>query len=106
MKKYTVEQLRKMVQEVNSWDGSLEEFEYYEMEQINDLFHGVEPLEILRMAHFGEFNWSDDYFTINVYGNLESISEFEFEDMLKDSHDEIVERYNELLEDGAIEDIL
>ena len=106
MKKYTVEQLRKMVQEVNSWDGSLEEFEYYEMEQINDLFHGVEPLEILRMAHFGEFNWSDDYFTINVYGNLESISEFEFEDMLKDNHDEIVERYNELLEDGAIEDIL
>ena len=106
MKKYTVEQLREMVQEVNSWDGSLEEFEYYEMEQINDLFHGVEPLEILRMAHFGEFNWSDDYFTINVYGNLESISEFEFEDMLKDNHDEIVERYNELLEDGAIEDIL
>ena len=104
--KYTVEQLAEMVQEVNSWDGSLEEFEYYEMEQINDLFHGVEPLEILRMAHFGEFNWSDDYFTINVYGNLESISEFEFEDMLKDNHDEIVERYNELLEDGAIEDIL
>ena len=106
MKKYTVEQLREMVQEVNSWDGSLEEFEYYEMEQINDLFHGVEPLEILRMAHFGEFNWSDDYFTINVYGNLESISKFEFEDMLKDNHDEIVERYNELLEDGEVEDIL
>ena len=55
--KYTVEQLAEMVQEVNSWDGSLEEFEYYEMEQINDLFHGVEPLEILRMAHFGNFEW-------------------------------------------------
>ena len=106
MKKYTVEQLREMLQEVNGWDNSLEDYDYMEMEQLDEMLIGVEPTEVLRMAHFGEFNWSDDYFTINVYGNLESISEFEFEDMLKDSHDEIVERYNELLEDGAIEDIL
>ena len=106
MKKYTVEQLREMLQEVNGWDSSLEDYDYMEMEQLDAMLNGVEPTEVLRMAHFGEFNWSDDYFTINVYGNLESISKFEFEDMLKDSHDEIVERYNELLEDGAIEDIL
>ena len=106
MKKYTVEQLREILQEVNGWDGSLEDYDYMEMEQLDEMLNSVEPTEVLRMAHFGEFNWSDDYFTINVYGNLESISEFEFEDMLKDNHDEIVERYNELLEDGAIEDIL
>ena len=106
MKKYTVEQLREMLQEVNGWDSSLEDYDYMEMEQLDEMLNGVEPTEVLRMARFGEFNWSDDYFTINVYGNLESISEFEFEDMLKDNHDEIVERYNELLEDGAIEDIL
>ena len=106
MKKYTVEQLREMLQKVNGWDSSLEDYDYMEMEQLDAMLNGVEPTEVLRMAHFGEFNWSDDYFTINVYGNLESISEFEFEDMLKDNHDEIVERYNELLEDGAIEDIL
>ena len=106
MKKYTVEQLREILQKVNGWDGSLEDYDYMEMEQLDEMLNSVEPTEVLRMAHFGEFNWSDDYFTINVYGNLESISEFEFEDMLKDNHDEIVERYNELLEDGAIEDIL
>ena len=32
MNKYTVEQLQEMVREVNGWDGSLEEFEYREME--------------------------------------------------------------------------
>lgn len=105
MNKYTVEQLKEMVQEVNSWDGSLEEFEYYEMEQINDLFHDVEPLEILRMAHFGDFDWNDDYFTVDVYGNLDSINEFEFEEELTDNEDEIVERYNELVEAGDIEPI-
>lgn len=105
MKKYTIEELKEMVQEVNSYDGSLEEFEYYEMEQINDLFHDVEPLEILRMAHFGEFSWNDDYFTGNVYGNLDSINESEFEEELTDNEDEIVERYNELLEAGDIDPI-
>ena len=105
MKKYTVEQLREMLQEVNGWDSSLEDYDYMEMGQLDEMLNSVEPTEVLRMAHFGEFNWSDDYFTINVYGNLESISEFEFEELLEDSQDEIVERYNELLEEGAIEDI-
>src|SRR5699024_370339 len=106
MNKYTIEQLAEMVQEDNSWDGSLEEFEYYEMEQINEFLHSEEPLEILRMAHFGEFNWNDEYFTVNAYGNLESISEFEFERELKNNHDEIVEHYNNLVESGEIEDII
>lgn len=106
MKKYTVEQLAEMVQEVNGWDGSLEYFEYYEMEQINDLFHDAKPLEVLKMAHFGEFNWSDDFFTINAYGNLESINEFEFEKELQNNHDEIVETYFDLVESGEIENIL
>lgn len=101
----TVEQLEEMVREVNGWDGSLEEFEYYAMEQINDLFHDVEPLEILRMAHFGDFDWNDDYFTGNVFGNLESISENDFHGELIDNSKEIVERYKELVEAGDIEPI-
>lgn len=101
----TVEQLEEMVREVNGWDGSLEEFEYYEMEQINDLFHSAEPLEILRMAHFGDFDWNDDYFTVNDYGNLDSISENDFHGELIDNSKEIVERYNELVEEGDIEPI-
>ena len=106
MNKYTVEQLKEMLQEVNSWDGSLGDYDYMEIEQINELFHSVEPLEILRMAHFGEFDWNDDYFIVNNYGNLESINEFEFEELLKDNQAEITERYNELIESGEIEDIL
>lgn len=106
MNKYTIEQLEEMVREVNSWDGSLEDFEYYEMEQINELLHGVEPLELLRMAHFGDFNWNDDYFTINVYGNLDSCSEDSFITGLADNENEIAAHYNELVESGEIEDIL
>lgn len=99
----TVEKLKEMAQEVNSWDSSLENFDYMEMEMLNGL--GIEPLEVLRMAHFGKFNWNDDMFRINVYGNLESISENDFHDELIDNRDEIVARYNELVESGDIEAI-
>ena len=102
---YTVEQLQEMVQEVNGWDGSLEEFEYEEMEFLNYAFD-VEPLELLRMAHFGNFNWNDDYFTINVYGNLDSISETVFHSKLIDNSEEIVLVYSELVKEGHIEGVL
>ena len=106
MNKYAVEQLKEMVQEVNGWDSSLKDYDYMEMEQLDEMLNGVEPTEVLRMAHFGEFNWSDDYFTINVYGNLDSISENDFHGELIDNSKEIVERYNELVEAGDIENIL
>lgn len=106
MNKYTTDKLIEMVREVNSWDGSLEEFEYYAMEQIDDLLHGVEPLEILRMAHFGNFEWQDEMLKINDYGNLDSCSEDYFITELADNENEIVERYNELVESGEIENII
>lgn len=105
MKNYTVEQLQEMLQEVNSWDGSLEYYEYWDMEQLDDLFHGVKPTEILRMAHFGDFNWNDDYFTVNAYGNLESINDMEYYKLLEDIQEEIIEHYEELVENGEIEDL-
>ena len=105
-KEYTIEQLKEIVREVNSWDGSLENYEYYEMDELNDLLCGLEPLEILRMAHFGEFNWNDDYFQINAYGNLDSYRRLHVITELKDNQDEIIEHYNELVESGEIEDII
>ena len=105
MNKYTVEQLQEMVQEVNSWDGSLEYYEYWDMEQLDDLFHGVKPTEILRMAHFGDFNWNDDYFTINAYGNLDSYRRLHVITELKDNQDKIIAHYNELVESGEIEEL-
>lgn len=105
MKNYTVEQLQEMLQEVNSYDGSLDSYEYWDMEQLDDLFHEVKPTEILRMAHFGDFNWNDDFFTVNAYGNLESINSFEFEKLVEDIQEEIIEHYDELVEAGDIEEL-
>lgn len=106
MKKYNVEQLEEMVFEVNSWDGSLEHYNFYDMEELDELYHGVESSELLRMVQGGNFNIYDDYFKGNVYGWIDSFNKAEVHEKLEDNHDEIVERYNELVEAGDIEDVI
>lgn len=77
------------IEELDSYNGYLSEDRHYDMETLNDLYYGVEPLEILRRAYFGrdddtwttdsrgdrvygEFNPNRDFFYYNGYGNLVS----------------------------------
>lgn len=75
------------IEELDNYNGYLGDNRYYEMEMLNEFYHGTEPLKILRLAYFGrdddtwttdssgnkiygEFNPNRDYFTYNGYGNL------------------------------------
>ena len=75
------------MEELDSYNAYLGDDRYYEMEMLNDLYYGTEPLEILKRAYFGrdddtwttdsrgdriygEFNPNRDYFYYNGYGNL------------------------------------
>jgi hypothetical protein len=44
----------------------------YPMDDFDELLCGREPLDIVRMAYYGEFCPADSYFRFNVYMNLES----------------------------------
>lgn len=44
----------------------------YPMDSFDDVLGGFEPWEIARAAYYGEFCPTNDYFRLNVYGNLES----------------------------------
>ena len=75
--------------ELDNYNGYLGDDRYYEMEELNELYNGSEPLEILQRAYFGrddetwyidsdgrkiygEFNPNRNYFYFNGYGNLVS----------------------------------
>lgn len=77
------------IEELDSYNGYLGDDRYYNMEELDDLYNGTSPLEILQRAYFGrdddtwhtdshgnkeygEFNPNRDYFTFNGYGNLVS----------------------------------
>lgn len=62
--------------------------EYYKLsnDELNECLAGYEPDEIVRMALFGNFNYNDDYFTIDDLGNLESFQEWKLvEEARKDN---------------------
>lgn len=98
-------QLRDMVSQVNSYDSSLENLEVYENDDdfFNTYFNN-NVIEAVRAVSFGEYNYSDEYVKFNAYGDLASLSEYEYNELLEEYADEIAERYLELVESGDIED--
>ena len=77
------------MEELDSYNGYLGDNRYYNMDELNDLYSGQEPQEILFRAFYGfdddtwstdssgnktygAFNPNRDYFYFNGYGNLVS----------------------------------
>lgn len=77
------------VEELDSYNGYLGDDRYYNMEDLNEFYTDVEPLELLRRVFYGydedtthddengrtnytEFNPNREFFRYNGYGNLMS----------------------------------
>ena len=77
------------IEELDSYNGYLTDDRYYYMEDIDELYNGANPLEVLERAYYGydadtwhtdsrgekeygAFNPNRDYFKFNGYGNLVS----------------------------------
>ena len=114
-----VEDFNNDIEELNSWNGCLYDDQIYPMEELNEIFQGTEPEEILKRAFYGydepykngdpsrPFNPNRNYFYFNGYGNLVSIDEKDYTDYLDNDfiQDIIDNRYKLSLSSGA-EDII
>lgn len=98
-----------VIEELDAWDGYLGDDRYYEMYELDELYNGTEPTEILTRAFYGydemytdengnhpeAFNPNRDYFRYNGYGNLVSTD-------IKDYSDHLDEYFvNELIENAG-----
>ena len=87
------------MEELDNYNGYLGDDRYYSMEELNDLYSGQEPQEILFRAFYGfdadswhtdssgnkiyeAFNPNRDYFYLNGYGNLVSSNYKDYSDKL------------------------
>lgn len=87
------------IEELDRYDGYLYDDRYYYMEDLSDLYHGCDPLELLQRAFFGwdedsytedghgnrkhdKFNPNREYFRYNGYGNLVSSDYKDYSDHL------------------------
>ena len=77
------------IEELDSYNGYLNDDRYYTMDMLNEFYNGTEPIEILYRVFYGydednyttdsngnrthsEFNPNREYFRYNGYGNLVS----------------------------------
>ena len=87
------------VEELDNYNGYLNDDRYYDMEYLNEFYNGTEPTEILYRAFYGydadsytydssgnkthdTFNPNRNYFTYNGYGNLVSTNYPDYSDKL------------------------
>ena len=98
--KLTVDDLKEMLLSINSYDNRLENLDYQEnSEEFFSTYYNNNPYEVARAVYYGDYNFNDEYVKINVYGNLESISEWGFDDLIKDYKTEIIEEYLNIIEE-------
>ena len=87
------------MEDLDSYNGYLGDDRYYDMEELNDIYSGQEPQEILFRAfygfdddswhtdssgnkEYGAFNPNRNYFYFNGYGNLVSSDYKDYSDNL------------------------
>ena len=85
------EELRSIVQEINNFNGSLDNLNFYENdEDFFNTFFADNPMEVARATFYGDYRYCDQYVRFNGYGNLESFDEYEAMKEIKSYIDDIV----------------
>ena len=91
--------LKDAVRELNSWNDCLDYLDVYENdEEFFDMFFEGIPAELARAIYYGDFNYNDEYIKFNGYGNLETFSKYDYEELLEENIEEITENLIEYAE--------
>lgn len=106
------------IEELDAYNGYLNDDRYYYMEELNEFYNNVEPIELLHRAFYGHdedsytydssgnkthdaFNPNREYFRYNGYGNLVSSNYKDYSDKLDNYFIEsLVENRQYILEDN------
>ena len=84
--------LEEVVRELNSWNACLDYLEVYENdEEFFNMFFEGRPAEVARAIYYGDFNYNDEYVKFNGYGDLKTFSEYDYEELLKENIEEIID---------------
>lgn len=95
------EEFNEAIESLDSWNGYLGDDRYYSMDELDEIYSGTEPTEILYRAfyghdedsyttdsrgnkEYGQFNPNREYFYFNGYGNLVSTDYKDYSDKLDD----------------------
>ena len=91
------EDLIQIVNEVNSYNGHLEEYCCYEVEMLNEFFCDTKPTDLLQKLA-SDFDINTDYIKFSIYG-VESTTLEDMVDEIKNYAEDIAEEIEDVLDD-------
>jgi hypothetical protein len=107
-----------MLSDFNEWLLNNHYEDDYIYDDLEEMLEGFNTMDAVRATYFGNFNYSDDYYRFNGYGNVDSLTDTEIvremsdnRDFLEwyieendlidwDEADEIIEEANKLIKKG------
>lgn len=90
----TTDELIELVSTINNWNGSLQDFQVYEMDYLDELFNHLTPTDLISLLN-SDFSLTDDFFRENSLGLIESLSKVDVENFISENYDEIMENFLE-----------
>lgn len=90
-----LDEKRAIVREAINYRYLDRDAEIFDMDDFDEVLEYLTPYDIARKVCYGKFNPYDDYFYIDVYENLYSISKYEVDDYLNDYEDAVYYFLNE-----------
>ena len=95
-----------IVRSINSINDHLSDLDYWENEEdFFETFFTGKIDEAVRAAYYGDYTYTDQYVIINAYGNLDTLSDFELQNLLEENIDEIVEELLDIWQEEEISDV-
>lgn len=117
--KKNTEDFNSDIEELDSWNGYLGDDKVIPMDELDEVFQGVDPSEIVRRAFFGfdephaksdikaSFNPNREYFYFNGYGDLVSTDERDYSGYLdEDFVQDIIDNEPDLLLSSGAQEII
>ena len=84
-------ELEILVQMLNNYNGSFEHLMVWENdEEFFETFFPDNPMEAVRSAVYGHYNYNDKFVKFNGYGNLESLTEVDYKWLLENNVDDVI----------------
>ena len=59
----------------------------YIYDDLEEMLQGMNAMEVIRCTYFGNFNFNDNYYMFNGYGNVDSMTDTEVERLMQNDTD-------------------
>ena len=90
----TTRDLLEIVDTINNWNNSLDSYQVYPMDYLDELYNHLTPTELIGMLGVN-FDLREDYFKLTGYGHLTSLSIADLEEYYFEDYEEIMEAFLE-----------